>query len=171
VVAGLHLNIFNSHADRVRMANIAQTINVLQAMILTQGDQMILTPTYWVFDLYKVHQDATLLPLDIKSDAYAFDGQSVPAVSASASKDKDGLIHISLVNLDPNHGRTVQVDVRGQQVSSVSGRVLTAPSMQAHNTFEQPNTVQPADFHGARLSGGMLTVDLPSKSVVVVELR
>ncbi|HVO34472.1 MAG TPA: alpha-L-arabinofuranosidase C-terminal domain-containing protein, partial [Gemmatimonadales bacterium] len=171
VVAGLHLNIFNSHADRVRMANIAQTVNVLQSMILTQGDQMILTPTYWVFDLYKVHQDATLLPLNIKSDAYTFDGQSVPAVSASASKDKDGRIHVTLVNLDPDRGRTVQVDIRGQQVSSVSARLLTATAMNAHNTFEQPNAVQPVDFQGARLSGGNLAVDLPSKSVVVVELH
>ena len=171
VVAGLELNIFNSHADRVRMANIAQTINVLQSMILTKGDSMTVTPTYWVFDMYKVHQDATLLPLNIKSDAYTFEDQSVPAVSASASKDKEGRIHISLVNLDPNRGRTVQVDVRGQQVSSVSGRALTAPTMQAHNTFAQPNAVHPVDFQGARLSGGMLTLDMPSKSVVVVELH
>jgi alpha-N-arabinofuranosidase len=171
VVAGLHLNIFNSHADRVRMANIAQTVNVLQAMILTKGEQMVLTPTYWVFDLYKVHQDATLLPLHITSDAYTFEGQSVPAVSASASKDKDGRIHITLVNLDPNRGRTVEVDIRGQGVSTVSGRVLTAAEMQADNTFEQPSAVQPADFRGARLSGDVLTLDLPSKSVVVVELR
>jgi alpha-N-arabinofuranosidase len=153
------------------MANLAQTVNVLQSVILTQGDQMVLTPTYWVFDMYKVHQDATLLPLNIKSDAYTFDGQSVPAVSASASKDKDGHIHITLVNLDPNRGRTVQVDIRGQHVSTVTGRVLTAPAMNADNTFEQPNTVQPLDFHGARVSGDVLTLDLPSKSVVVVELR
>ena len=171
VVAGLHLNIFNSHADRVRMANIAQTVNVLQSVILTKGDSMVRTPTYWVFDLYKVHQDATLLPLNVRSDAYTYGGQSVPAVSASASKDKDGRIHITLVNLDPNRGRAVQVDVRGQRVSSVSGRVLTAAAMNADNTFEQPNAVQPADFTGARLSGGNLTVDLPSKSVVMVELR
>jgi alpha-N-arabinofuranosidase len=98
-------------------------------------------------------------------------GESVPAVSASASKDKDGRIHISLVNFDPNRGHTVQVDIRGQQVSSVTGRVLTAPTMQAHNTFDQPNAVQPTDYRGARLSGGVLTLDLPSKSVVVVELR
>ena len=122
-------------------------------------------------DLYKVHQEATLLPLAVKSDAYTFGGESVPAVSASASKDKDGRIHISLVNLDPNRGRTVQVDIRGQHVSTVSGRVLTAPTMQAHNTFEQLNAVQPVDFRGARVSGDVLTLDLPSKSVVVVELR
>ena len=171
VVAGLHLNIFNRHADRVRMANIAQTINVLQAVILTQGDRMVLTPTYWVFDLFKVHQDATLLPLHIRSDDYTFEDRSIPAVSASASKDRDGRIHISLVNLDPDRGRTVQVDVRGQAVSAVSGRVLTAPAMNAHNTFEQPNAVQPAEFRGARLADGVLTLELPSKSVVVVELR
>ena len=104
VVAGLHLNIFNSHADRVRMANIAQTVNVLQSVILTRGEQMVLTPTYWVFDLYKVHQDATLLPLHIASDAYTFNGQSVPAVSASASKDKDGRIHITSREPGPQPG-------------------------------------------------------------------
>ena len=171
VVAGLHLNIFNQHAERVRMANIAQTVNVLQSMILTQGEQMALTPTYWVFDMYKVHQDATLLPLYIRSDRYSFGGDSVQAVSASASKDKAGAIHITLVNVDPNKPRTVQADIRGVKVSTVSGRVLTAPTMQAHNTFEQLAAVQPKPFNAARLSGGMLNVELPSKSVVVLELR
>ncbi len=171
VVAGLHLNIFNEHADRVKMANLAQTINVLQAVILTQGEKMVLTPTYWVFDMYKVHQDATLLPLSIKSDAYTFGGQSVPAVSASASKDKEGRIHITFVNVDPGRGRRVQVDVRGQKVAAVAGRVLTAAAMNAHNTFEQPNTIQPVEFKGATLVGSELTVELPSKSVVELELR
>jgi alpha-N-arabinofuranosidase len=171
VVAGLHLNIFNQHAERVRMANIAQTVNVLQSMILTQGDQMILTPTYWVFDMYKVHQGAILLPQYIRSDDYRFGGQSVPAVSASASRDTAGAIHITLVNVDPNQPRTVQADIRGVKVSTVSGRLLTAPTMQAHNTFEQPEAVKPVAFTGARLAGGMLNIELPSKSVVVLELR
>jgi alpha-N-arabinofuranosidase len=171
VVAGLHLNIFNEHAARVHMANIAQTVNVLQSMILTQGDQMIVTPTYWVFDMFKVHQDATLLPLHIRSDDYTFNGQSVPAVSASASRDTTGAIHITFVNVDPNRSRTVQADVRGVKVSAVSGRLLTAPTMQAHNTFEDPDAVKPVNFTGARLSGGILHVELPSKSVVVLELR
>jgi alpha-N-arabinofuranosidase len=153
------------------MANIAQTVNVLQSMILTQGEQMILTPTYWVFDMYKVHQDATLLPQYIRSDSYTLGGQSIPAVSVSASRDKAGAIHITLVNVDPNQPRTVQADIRGVKVSTVSGRVLTAATMQAHNTFEDPTAVQPVAFTGARLSGGMLNVELPSKSVVVLELR
>jgi len=171
VVAGLHLNIFNQHAERVRMANIAQTVNVLQSMILTQGEQMNLTPTSWVFDMYKVHQDATLLPLYIRSDRYSFGGDSVQAVSASASKDKAGPIHITLVNVDPNKPRTVEADIRGVKVSTVSGRVLTAATMQAHNTFEQPAAVQPVAFTRARLSGGMLRLESPPKSVVVLELR
>lgn len=171
LAAALNLHIFQAHAERVRMANIAQTVNVLQSMILTKGDQMILTPTYWVFDMYKVHQDATLLPQYIRSDSYTFGGQSIPAVSASASRDKDGVIHITLVNVDPDRSRTVQADIRGVKVSSVSGRLLTAPTMQAHNTFEEPDAVKPVDFRGARLSGGMLDITLPSKSVVVLELR
>jgi alpha-N-arabinofuranosidase len=171
MVAGLHLNIFNSHADRVRMANLAQTVNVLQAMVLTQDDNMILTPTYHVFDFYQVHQDATLLPISLRSNQYTFEGDSVPAVSASASRDQQGRVHITLVNVDPNRTRTVETEIRGQSVSGVSGRVLTANALNAHNTFERPNTVQPADFKGARLSGNTLSVELPSKSVVVLELR
>ncbi|HEX6560233.1 MAG TPA: alpha-L-arabinofuranosidase C-terminal domain-containing protein, partial [Longimicrobiales bacterium] len=170
VLAGLHLNIFNNHAHRVRMANIAQTVNVLQSMVLTKDDKMILTPTYYVFDLYKVHQDALLLPISIDADDYTFEGQSVPAVSASASRDRQGHIHMTLVNLDPNRGRTVQAEIRGQRFSAVTGRVLTANAMTAHNTFEQPNTVQPTVFSGARVSGSTLTISLPAKSVVALEV-
>jgi alpha-N-arabinofuranosidase len=171
VVAGLHLNIFNNHADRVRGANIAQTINVLQSMVLTRGPEMILTPTYHVFEMYTVHHDATLLPISITAGEYAYEGESIPAVSASASRDGEGRIHISLVNLDPDRARTVTADLRGATPSSVTGRVLTAPTMNAHNTFEQPTAVQPAAFRGARLARNTLTVELPAKSVVVLELR
>jgi alpha-N-arabinofuranosidase len=171
VVAGLHLNVFNNHADRVRMANIAQTVNVLQAMVLTRDEEMILTPTYHVFDLYKVHQDATLLPISLQADDYAFEDDAVPAVSASASRDGEGRVHITLTNVDPNRGRTIRTDLRGMDVSQVSGRILTADAMNAHNTFEAPSAVHPAAFDGASLSGQTLTVELPSKSVVALELR
>jgi alpha-N-arabinofuranosidase len=171
VVAGLHLNIFNNHADRVRMANIAQTINVLQAMILTRDEQMILTPTYHVFDLYKVHQDAVLLPVTLDEGTYEHEGDEVAAVSASASRDAEGRVHVTLVNMDPNQARTITTEIRGQTVAGVTGRILTADAMNAHNTFEQPNAVQPRDFTGARLSGGTLTVELPARSVVLLELR
>jgi alpha-N-arabinofuranosidase len=171
VVAGLHLNVFNNHADRVRMANIAQTINVLQAMVLTRGEEMILTPTYHVFDLYKVHQDALLLPVELDAGSYEFEGESVQAVSASASRDAEGRVHITLVNMDPDQGRTVNMEIRGQGVSGVTGQVLTGEAINAHNTFEAPDTVRPVAFGGANLSGENLTVELPAMSVVLLELR
>jgi alpha-N-arabinofuranosidase len=171
VVAGQHLNVFNNHAERVKMANIAQTVNVLQAMVLTRGEEMILTPTYHVFEMYTPHHDATLLPIELDAGTYAYEGQEVDAVNASASRDSEGRVHITLTNMDPNQARTISVQIRGQQVSQVSGRVLTADAMNAHNTFEAPNTVRPEAFDGASLSGQTLTVELPSKSVVALELR
>lgn len=171
VVAGLHLNVFNSHADRVRMANIAQTVNVLQSMVLTDGERMLLTPTYHVFEMYSVHQDATLLPLSLADDGYAFEGESVQAVSASASRDAEGRIHITLVNLDPARSRRISASVRGADVATVAGRILTGPAMNAHNTFERPAAVHPVDFDGVRLAAGTLTIELPARSVVVLELR
>ena len=171
VVAAVELNIFNNHAERVRGANIAQTINVLQAMILTQGEQMIVTPTYHVFELYTVHHDATLLPISLEQGSYAFEGNTIPALSASASRDQSGTIHITLANMDPNNARTVTTDIRGAAVTRVSGRILTAAAMNAHNTFERPNAVRPTPFEGARLVGGALIIALPPKSVVVLQLE
>ena len=171
VVAAATLNIFNRHADRVRMANLAQTVNVLQAMVLTQGEEMILTPTYHVFDLYKAHQDAQLLPLRLERGTYAYEGESVPAVSASASRDEEGRVHVTLANLDPNAPRTVEASLRGAAVSAVAGRLLTADQMSAHNTFEEPQAVKPVAFEGAQLDGEQFTVELPPKSIVALELR
>ena len=171
LVAALSLDIFNAHADRVKMANIAQTVNVLQAMILTRGEAMLLTPTYHVFDFYTVHHDATLLPISLDAGDYTFGEQSIPAVSATASKDADGRIHITLTNLDPNQPRTIATEIRGQAVTAVSGRILTADAMHAHNTFDQPEAVRPAPFTGATLAGEALTVQLPPKSLVVLTLE
>ena len=172
LVAAVSLDIFNRHADRVRGANIAQTINVLQAMILTQGDRMILTPTYHVFEMYSVHQDAVLLPITLEAGRYESEGRSIPAVSGSASRDREGRIHVSLVNLDPNHARVVGAELgEGARLTRVSGRVLTAGAISAHNTFERPDAVQPRPFTGARLSGQRLTLELPAKSIVVLELQ
>jgi alpha-N-arabinofuranosidase len=172
LVAAASLDIFNRHADRVRGANIAQMVNVLQAMILTQGSKMLLTPTYHVFEMYTVHHDAVLLPIAVSgAEWYRLGTDSVPAVSASASRDKGGVVHVTMSNLDPKDARTVALDVRGARVSGVTGRILTAPAMNGYNTFEQPDAVKPAPFTGARLSGGQLTVTLPAHSVVVLTLR
>jgi alpha-N-arabinofuranosidase len=170
LVAGTTLNIFNNHCDRVKMSCIAQTVNVLQAMILTKGEKIILTPTYHVFDMYQVHQDAALLPLELKCGTYEFKGDSVPAVSASASRDKDGRIHISLCNLDPNKAQDVACELRGVKAKSVSGRILTSTDMTAHNTFEKPEALKPTEFKGARVEGNLVKVSLPVKSIVVLEI-
>jgi alpha-N-arabinofuranosidase len=169
LVAGLHFNIFNNHADRVYMANLAQTVNVLQSVILTEGAKMILTPTYHVFDLYKVHHNAVRLPVYVESDAV----EGLPAVSASASQDDTNRIHISLVNIDTKKTQAVTVDLRGATVSptiTARGNIVTAGNMAAHNRFDNPDAVVAKDFSGATISGGSLHVELPPMSVVTVAL-
>ncbi len=112
-----------------------------------------------------------MLPVDVGASAYRLGNDSIPAISASASRDAAGRIHLTLSNLDPNRGRTVTVELRGARTATVTGRILTAATMQAHNTFAQPDAVAPRVFTGARLSGSTLTVDMPSKSVVALEIR
>ncbi|WP_276309829.1 alpha-N-arabinofuranosidase [Phenylobacterium deserti] len=171
MVAALNINIFTRHAERVKLANIAQMINVLQAMILTDGPKMTLTPTYHVFEMYKPFQDAVLLPVDLKSSWYHKDQWAIRAVDATAARGVDGKTYVALVNVDPNQPASVTANLAGLTATRVSGRVLSAPTMQAHNTFDQPNAVRPAAFNGAQLSGGALNVTLPAKSVVVLTLE
>ena len=171
VVAGINLNIFNKHADRVKMANIAQMVNVLQAMILTDKEKMVLTPTYYVFKMYKVHQDATLIPIDLSSPEYKMDQNSLPSLSASASRDKEGKLHVSIVNLDPNRPAEVSTTVSGSTVKNITGEILTASTMNAMNTFDNPSAIKPGTFSGYKLQGSQLTLNIPAKSVVVIELQ
>ena len=171
VVAGINLNIFNQHAERVRMANIAQMVNVLQAMILTDGPRMLLTPTYHVFEMYKVHQGATLIPVELTAPEYKVGEASVPTLNASASRDAAGVLHLSLVNLDPNRAAQVSLKINGASPAKMTGRVLTAAAMNATNTFERPDMVKPAPFTDFKTQGGVTTLSLPPKSVVVLELR
>jgi alpha-N-arabinofuranosidase len=170
ILAAINLHIFQAHADRVTMANIAQMINVLQAMILTDNEKMLVTPTYHVFEMFKVHQGATLVPLTLTTPDYAFGEGKIPAVSASASRDAAGKIHVSLANANPNSAIMIACTLNGVTAKSVTGRVLTAPAVNSHNTFAAPHTVEPAKFDGAVLSDGKLTITLPAKSVVVLEL-
>jgi len=170
IVAATTFDIFNRYCDRVRMANIAQTVNVLQAMILTQKDKMLLTPSYHVFEMYAAHQDATLAPLDVQSERYEYAGYSVPAVSASASVDASEKLHITLSNANPHKDIPVKVFVRGMKASQVQGLVLQADAMDAHNTFENPNKVKPQAFSGATVSGEGLEISVPKMSVVALEV-
>jgi len=171
LVAAINLNIFAAHADRVRGANIAQMVNVLQAMILTKDDKMVRTPTYHVFDMYKAYQDATVLPVTLKSPWYNKEQSTVPAISASAVRDAQGAVHVGLANVDPNQAITVKLTLDGVAASSASGRVLTGPAITSINSFEQPNLVIPAAFSGATVNGNTLTVTMPPHAVVMLDLR
>jgi alpha-L-arabinofuranosidase len=170
LTAACNLNIFNNHCDRVRMANIAQIINVLQALILTDGEKMVLTPTYHVFDLFKVHQDALWIPVSIHSAEYILGEQKLPAVNVSASMDQQGKVHISLCNIHPREVQKVMVEFSGYKVQSLTGQILTAVEMNAHNTFENPDAVRPGKFSAFKLGSNGVEVSLPAKSVVVLEL-
>lgn len=171
MIAGTTLNIFNNHCDRVRMANLAQIINVLQAVILTNEEKMILTPTYHVMEMYNVHQDATLLPISVSSNDYKMGKEKLKAVSASASKDKNGLTHISVVNIDAHLSQEVAINISGTKYTSVSGRILSADKLQSHNSFEDPEKVTPKTFTGAVLTGSSIKLSLPPFSVVVLEMK
>jgi alpha-N-arabinofuranosidase len=171
LVAGVTLNIFNNHAERVKMANIAQMINVLQAMVLTDKEKMLLTPTYHVFEMYTVHHDAKLLPTELRSADYVSGEQEIPAVNASASRDGDGKIHVTLCNLHPRLAAEVTCELQGAKVQKLSGRVLSAAEITAHNTFEQPEALKPAPFAGFKSTEEGFVTTLPAKSVVVLTLE
>ncbi len=171
MIAGVTLNIFNNHSDRVRVANLAQCINVLQAVILTDKEKMLLTPTYHVMEMYNVHQDAALIPLKTVSNDFIFEGEKLPAISASCSKDSLGRIHLSFVNIDDKKSQDIAVDLKAIQFKTITGRILTSGKIDDHNTFEQPGKIKPAEFKGTIIKGNTLHVKLPPFSVVVLELK
>lgn len=170
LLAAVSLHVFHHHCERVHMANIAQTVNVLQAMVLTEGERMILTPTYHVFEMFKGHQDATRLPTLLQNQAYTFNGQAIPQVSASASRNQKGEILVTACNLNPNQPAELLCSLYGAKATQVTGRVLTAGTMNAFNTFESPDTVIPVPFDGATLDGGNLKITLPAMSVIALTL-
>jgi alpha-N-arabinofuranosidase len=167
IAAALNLNIFHDNAARIEMTNIAQMVNVLQAMILTDGERMLLTPTYHVFHMYKPFQGATALPVSFASPQYEFDGKSVPALSVSAARTANGELCLALVNADPHDRIDVRTDIE-TGAARVSGTVLTAEATDAHNTFDKPATVapRPADIAG----GDRLQISLPPKSITVLTI-
>ncbi|MBM3880055.1 MAG: alpha-N-arabinofuranosidase [Verrucomicrobia bacterium] len=171
LVAALNFHIFHNHSDRVRMANIAQTINVLQSMILTDKERMLVTPTYHVFEMYKVHHDATQLPAEVACAQYRLGDHALPQVSASASRAPAGALHLSVANLDPNRAAPLVCQFEGFTPKRAAGRVLTASVMNAHNTFDQPRQVEPRALEGVAVADGKVQVTLPPMSVAVLALE
>jgi alpha-L-arabinofuranosidase len=170
ILAGVTLNIFNNHCDRVRMANLAQMVNVLQSVILTNKEKIILTPTYHVMEMYNVHQDAVMIPVSLKNIYYQEGNDSLPSISASASRDREGLTHISIVNIDPEKANLVHIQIQGGNLKIKIGRILQSPKIQDHNSFEEPEKIKPQLFQGASMKGDELQVTLPPASVVVMTL-
>ena len=167
ILAALNLNIFAQHADRVRMANIAQMINVLQAMILTDKEKMVLTPTYYVYEMYVPFQGATFVPVTFDAGTYTHDGISLPRVDAIAAKDKAGKLWLAITNVDPNQSAELEVSLAGINAKSAAGETLTAPKVDSVNTFDAPNTVVPKPI-SAKAQDGKLTLELAPKSVTVI---
>jgi alpha-N-arabinofuranosidase len=169
MIAGMTLNIFNNHAERVKMANLAQTVNVLQAVILTEGEKLILTPTYHVLKMYAVHQDAQLIPLKYEAPLFTKNGESLPAISLSASKGKNNKTNISLVNIDDTQSHTIAIELSKLNVKNFKATILTSKSLQDHNDFDNPEVVTPKPFKKIKVKNGAAIIELPPFSVVVVE--
>ncbi|NLX76918.1 MAG: alpha-N-arabinofuranosidase [Clostridiaceae bacterium] len=170
LVAGINLNIFNKHSDIVVMANIAQTVNVLQAVILTEGEKMLLTPTYHVFDMYKEHQDAELVESYIETETIGMAKYTVPNLHESASVDADGKLHITLCNLSLNESCRIETEIIGKKAGNITGRILTG-KMNDHNTFDAPENVKPAVFDKMSVSQNGLTLEIPPVSVVSITIE
>src|SRR5690349_15122814 len=167
MVAAVNLNIFHAHADRVRMTNIAQMVNVLQAMILTSKDKMVVTPTYHVFHMYKPFRGATMLPVTIPVPLTRTAGETM-MLSVSAARGTDGRVHIALANTDLANTTRLAIKVDGVSPRAFTGEILTSASRDAHNTFDNPDAVKPAAFKGARVKDGVVQLDVPPKSIIVL---
>ncbi|NBC66756.1 MAG: alpha-N-arabinofuranosidase [Bacteroidetes bacterium] len=172
MIAAVSLDIMNKHSDRVRMANIAQMVNVLQAVILTEGDQIVKTPTYHVFDMYRVHFDTQLLQTHLEVENYEHNGLEIPGISMTASKSEDGRINLTLTNLHASEAHEVDIEIRGDMINEViSGRVLTGEEVSSINTFDEPENVIIQDFSDHEVDENTISVTLPSKSVVVLTVQ
>ncbi len=171
-LASTTFDIFARHNERVKLANIAQTVNVLQAMVLTSEDKMLKTPTYHAFEFYTVHYDAELLPMEFESPDYTNSDVTIPALHGTVSKSKNGQINITLTNLDASKAHRLTLnfdDLSGKSISSA--RILTADNVNAHNTFDNTDIVSPAGFNGVSVSNNEVSVNLPAKSLVVITLN
>ena len=171
LVAGITLNIFNRHSDRVKMANLAQIVNVLQAVILTEGDQMIRTPTYHVFDMYKYHQDASLVDSSVETEIIGEEEEwKVPNLTESVSEDADGTLHLTMTNLSLEESFDIDALIVDRSIREVKGEIVT-DEMRAMNTFEDQDRVRVKKFDGAQITESGVKFTIPACSVLHLELR
>ena len=172
MVAALSLNIFHKYTQRLKMANIAQVANVLQSMVLTNGDKMVLTPTYHVFRMYNVHQEATYLPLTCSSKTFTdANGRECPIVDATASRNAEGVINVTLTNTDLESAAEITVSIAADGKPSVTGELLTAADVKDYNDFDHPETIRPVEFKDFKVKDGKITVQMPAKSIVSLKIQ
>lgn len=170
ILAALNLNIFARHADRVRLTNIAQMVNVLQSMILTDKEKMVLTPTYHIYKMYLPFQDATFVPVKFDAGVYTQGNVTLPRVDAVAVRDMAGRLWLAVTNLDPSKPVRITARFPGLQARGARGEVLTAPRVDSVNSFDAPNVVTPKPFAG-KANKGDITLELPGKSVAMVQIE
>lgn len=171
LVAGITLNIFNKHSDRVKMANIAQMVNVLQAVILTEGEKMIKTPTYHIFNMYKYHQDANLVESHIETKEIGLEKEwMVPNLTESVSIDQDGVMHITVTNLSLDEASEIHATILDRKIDEIQGEILVN-EMRAMNTFEDPDKVHVETFEQAEITEEGLKFTVPACSVVHLAVR
>lgn len=172
LVASVNLDLFNKYCRRVKMANIAQTVNVLQAMLLTKENEIVKTPSFYVFKMYQVHHDATLLPSDVQCESYEMGDENIPAISMTASKNDEGTVHLTLSNLNPNKEIDLKCELRGMEnIKFEKGSVITGEKINSYNDFGKNEEVTLADFDEVSVNNNQLKVKLPAKSVVMLEIR
>lgn len=168
-IAALTLNTFHKYSDRIKMANLAQIVNVLQSIILTKEDKMVLTPTYYIFEMYKIHQDALHIPLSVTSETKKFRGQNISMINASASKKGDTL-NLTIANIDLNNSQDITVSLPDSKSVKINGKILTADNIADHNTFDNPDLIQLKNYDGAKMSGNKLNLKIPAKSIIALEI-
>jgi alpha-N-arabinofuranosidase len=171
LAAALTLNIYNHHSDRIHMANLSMTVNQLQSLILTRDENMILTPTYHVFDLFQSHQNSMLLQSELECESYSVGNDSIPALSASASWNEEGFITVSLCNLDPHNKAPLQCRIKNGTISGIEGKTLTSSRMNDHNSFENPENVGPVSYTDFETKDDMVMLTVDPKSVTVLTIH
>ncbi|MBQ9713612.1 MAG: alpha-N-arabinofuranosidase, partial [Bacteroidales bacterium] len=172
MVAAMCLNVFNGMTDRLKMANIAQVVNVLQAMILTKGEKMLLTPTYHVFRMYNVHQNAQFVPTDYSTgEIVSQSGRICKDLTVSSSKDNSGAVHVSIANPSLDKSKSLEISFDALNAKSVSAEILKAAAISDYNDFDQAPKVSPAAFKDFRTSGKTIKLTIPAASVIVLEVK
>ena len=171
VAAAVTFDVFHNHCNRIKMANIAQTINVLQAMVLTEGEKVLLTPTYHVFEMNAVHQDADLIDIDLTCGETGTGFFEVPRLSATASRKNGGALHLTISNLDASKPANLEIEVRGHSPANASARVLTSDALTGHNTFDTPDAVVPKPLSDITIDGALVSLELPARSVTALEVQ